>query len=183
MTVALGGQVRGLLGPHVSTRFVTTDDGAYQAALRLRHRVFYEASGIPLHEVPDSLEAASMHLVAEIDREVCGYGRLTPGGRSAQISQMVVDAAWRRRGVGSALLAVLTETAAQLAGHIRLSAQLDAVPFYRSFGFAAVGEPHPSDRLRIPVQDMEMYATAGRLTSSSNCNTCASDALFYLPCT
>jgi len=112
------------------------------------------------------LEAGSLHLVAETGREVCGYGRLTPGGGSAQISQMVVAATWRRRGIGSALLAVLTETAAQQADHLRLSAQLDAVPFYRRFGFVAVGEPHLSDRLRIPVQDMELNATPCRPTSA-----------------
>ena len=138
------------------TRFVTLDESAYRSALQLRHRVFYEASGISLHEVPDAEESASLHLVAEDCGQVCGYGRMISRGKTARISQMVVAEGWRRQGVGSAVLAALVVAASDDVDDIQLAAQLDAVPFYERLGFVAVGEPQPSARLGIPVQTMRL---------------------------
>jgi predicted GNAT family N-acyltransferase len=139
-----------------TTRFVTPDESAYQSALQLRHRVFYQASGISLHDVPDAQELASLHLVAETCGEVCGYGRLTLRGKTAQVSQMVVAEDRRRQGVGSAVLAALLDATGDDVDDIQLAAQLDAVPFYARLGFPLVGEPQLSARLGIPVQTMRL---------------------------
>ena len=63
-----------------------------------------------------------------------GTGRLLPDGH---IGRMAVVKEWRRRGVGAALLQALMAEAQQ-RGHteVALAAQLQAMEFYRGFGFA-----------------------------------------------
>lgn len=142
---------------NVALRFVGRDDDSYAAAVALRHRLFYELSEVTLRDVPDSLEDSSLHLVAEEGGMVLGYGRLTPGGDQAQISQMVVDERWQGRGIGTSILAALISAARNHGvSRLHLSAKLDAVPFYARLGFVEVGEQSASKRLGIPVVRMEL---------------------------
>ena len=104
---------------------------AERALRAVRHAVFVVEQRVPESLEWDDADARSLHALAR-DREdhAIGCARLLPDGH---IGRVAVVAAWRRRGVGSALLRVL--------GHTRviLTAQVDAMPFYERHGFVASG--------------------------------------------
>jgi predicted GNAT family N-acyltransferase len=108
-----------------------------QALRAVRLEVFVREQSVPENLEWDELDAVSLHVVAEAAGAAIGTGRLLPDGH---IGRMAVLAPWRGRGVGSALFRALLE-AALAAGHeqVRLSAQVQAVDFYRRFGFATEG--------------------------------------------
>ena len=109
------------------------------AALRkIREAVFVHEQQVPKTLEWDGMDARCLHVLAEIDGEPAGTGRLLPDG---QIGRMAVLRELRGRGIGSAMLLQLIELAR--AGGMRLlilHAQIHAVPFYRRFGFAVQGE-------------------------------------------
>ena len=116
-----------------------TDWAHEQARLsRVRRAVFIDEQGVPEDMEWDADDAGALHLLA-VDGmgQAIGCARLLPDGH---IGRMAVLAAWRKRGVGHALLAAALG-AAQVRGHttLRLSAQTHAAAFYARAGFVAVG--------------------------------------------
>jgi len=112
-------------------------DAAHLAAIR--RTVFIEEQGVPEALEWDEQDAAAAHLLALADDgSPIGCARLLPDGH---IGRMAVVPAWRRRGVGHALLAA-AEDAARARGHaiVALSAQTHAAGFYARAGYVAVGE-------------------------------------------
>ena len=61
------------------------------------------------------------------------------------LCSLFVEVDFQRQGIGRALLNESIQRCVSLndRGHIKVNAALDAVPFYRSLGFAAGDEPHP----------------------------------------
>ena len=110
------------------------------AARGVRTAVFIREQGIPAALAWDAWDAQAWHALARAaDGEVVGTARLLPSG---QIGRMAVQAGWRRRGVGTALLqALLAQADAAGVGSVFLHAQCSAVPFYVRHGFAPRGEP------------------------------------------
>jgi predicted GNAT family N-acyltransferase len=110
-------------------------------ALRaIRQDVFVREQSVPEPLEWDEFDAVSLHVIAEANGTAIGTGRLLPDGH---IGRMAVLAPWRGQGVGSALFQALLD-AAMAAGHgqVRLSAQVQAVDFYRRFGFATEGQDY-----------------------------------------
>lgn len=110
-------------------------------ALRnVRRQVFVIEQSVPESLEWDEFDVSSRHVLAETKGHPIGTGRLLPDGH---IGRMAVLSAWRERGVGSALLQTLLAAAAN-AGHsrVRLSAQVQAVDFYRRFGFTTEGNAY-----------------------------------------
>lgn len=110
-------------------------------ALRdVRRQVFVIEQSVPESLEWDDFDVSSRHVLAEAKGHAIGTGRLLPDGH---IGRMAVLSAWRGRGVGSALLQALLAAAAT-AGHPRvwLSAQVQAVDFYRRFGFTTEGNAY-----------------------------------------
>ena len=106
---------------------------------RIRHEVFVVEQGVPAALEWDGIDGDCRHALAEDGAgEAVGCARLLPDGH---IGRMAVKAAWRGRGVGSALLAALVAEA-RAAGHARvvLNAQTQALAFYARQGFVASGE-------------------------------------------
>lgn len=114
-----------------------TDRDALRA---VRESVFVREQSVPASMEWDEFDSVSLHVVAEIEAGAIGTGRLLPDGH---IGRMAVLAAWRGRGVGSALFRALLRAAGR-AGHRRvmLSAQVRVQDFYRRFGFEAQGLPY-----------------------------------------
>ncbi len=112
------------------------------AIAHLRRAVFVEEQGVPEALEWEDRDGQCLWFVAHDGRgEVIGIARVTPEGR---VGRMAVGRAWRRRGVGSALLRAAVE-AARARGHqtVYLSAQTHAVPFYARHGFVATGPEYP----------------------------------------
>ena len=105
----------------------------------LRFAVFVGEQNVPSGIELDDKDAQCVHAIAFDDAgKAIGAGRLRPDGH---IGRLVVVKDWHRRGIGAAILEALTEEARK-RGHakVRLSAQLQALEFYREHGFAADGK-------------------------------------------
>jgi len=109
-------------------------------ALRdIRRTVFVVEQRVPEALEWDDADALSQHALAlDAYGNAIGCGRLLPDGH---IGRVAVLPPWRGRGVGAALLALLTD-AARSTGHRRaiLNAQVDAIPFYARYGFVVTGD-------------------------------------------
>ena len=138
-----------------SVSMVSWGDGA--PLLRaVREAVFMREQNVPAELEWDGLDEPSRHVLAlDGQGNAIGCGRITP---DAHIGRMAVLAEWRGRKVGSAMLEALLEYArAQQHAQVQLNAQVQALPFYRRFGFMEeggqfmdAGMPHRKMRLRMP---------------------------------
>lgn len=104
----------------------------------IRRKVFIEEQGVPETMEWDADDAASLHFLALVSAgSPIACARLLPDGH---IGRMAVLPAWRRRGVGRALLdAAIGAARARGDATVRLSAQAHAVGFYVRAGFVAEG--------------------------------------------
>lgn len=111
---------------------------AQKAASPLRFAAFFEPDARPGVEVDDQ-DPQSMHAVAyDPAGKAVGTGRLLPDG---QIGQLAVEKAWRRIGVGAALIEALVGEALKRGyADVTITAPLQAAEFYRAHGFAAEGK-------------------------------------------
>jgi predicted GNAT family N-acyltransferase len=137
--------------PQVECR--PTDWTADRRAIEsVRRHVFVEEQEIPEKDEFDAEDACSVHVLARLNRDPVGTGRLNPAGK---IGRIAVVAGRRGQGIGSQILRDLLDAARQ-AG-IRepfLHAQLQAVPFYEKFGFSREGEEF--DEAGIPHVRMSL---------------------------
>ncbi len=126
------------------------------AALQsLRRQVFIVEQQVPEELEWDADDAVSIHALAlDAAGLPIGTGRLLPDGH---IGRMAVSAAWRRRGVGLAILHWLIDCARRRGdAAVHLHAQMHALGFYASAGFIAhgaefmeAGIPHRAMTLRL----------------------------------
>jgi predicted GNAT family N-acyltransferase len=118
---------------------VLADWGADRQVLeRIRRAVFVEEQQISEIDEWDDEDAQSVHVLARLNRDPVGTGRLSPAGK---IGRIAVNAGLRGRGVGTEILLRLLLEARRLG--IRepfLHAQMQAVTFYGKFGFSREGE-------------------------------------------
>jgi predicted GNAT family N-acyltransferase len=118
---------------------VLADWDADRPALeRIRRAVFVEEQQIGEKDEWDGEDAGSVHVLARLNRDPVGTGRLNPAGK---IGRIAVYAGLRGRGVGTQILLRLLEEARRHG--IRepyLHAQVQAVPFYEKFGFSREGD-------------------------------------------
>jgi GNAT superfamily N-acetyltransferase len=96
---------------------------------------------------PDAVPKGEIRYVVEFDGEIVGFG----GGRSygpvAYVGPMAVDAAWRRRGFGRALLDALILNLERLGAQtILLDATDLGAPLYAAAGFVDVDETRVYER-------------------------------------
>ena len=128
----------------------------------LRARVFREEQHLADLPMTDPDEARSLTLIAELDGEPIGTGRLTPPSpeRLAYLSWIATSRDFRKRGIGTAIVERLVAAADEAAYPMTLlSAQTHAIGFYREFGykpFGAVftvrGIPHQSMSRTRPLR-------------------------------
>lgn len=116
----------------------------------LRREVFIVEQGVPEALEWDEYDAVSVHALALIEGEAVGCGRLLPDGH---IGRMAVRKAFRRQGVGRALLDSLVTTAiGRGLSLLQLHAQTHAQGFYAQAGFVAEGAEF--DEAGIPHRRM-----------------------------
>jgi predicted GNAT family N-acyltransferase len=130
---------------------------ARSRASALRFEVFVEEQGVPREIEIDEHDPLCVHALAlDETGSVVGTGRLLPDGH---IGRMAVRRNWRGRGIGGAILERLIDAArARGDAEIALSAQVQALDFYRAYGFAEEGEryleagiEHQAMRRRLSV--------------------------------
>ena len=115
-------------------------------AAPLRFAVFVEEQGVPFEIELDEYDPVSLHALAFEGDKAVGTGRLLPDGH---IGRMAVLAAYRNKGVGAALLKELMQAAKRRGDReVVLSAQVDAMPFYRAHGFEPEGDEYMEAGIR-----------------------------------
>ena len=107
-------------------------------AAPIRFTVFVEEQGVPRDIELDEHDAFSLHAIVFDQEKPVATGRLLPDGH---IGRMAVLKDWRGRGIGALMLKTLIQRAKERGdAEVALSAQVQAVPFYRAHGFRAVGD-------------------------------------------
>jgi predicted GNAT family N-acyltransferase len=113
-------------------------ESARAQASVIRLAVFVEEQGVAREIEMDEMDAQCIHALAFEDGAAVGTGRLLPDGH---IGRMAILKPWRRRGIGSAILHSLIDAARRRGDRrVMLSAQTQAVEFYRAHGFQPEGE-------------------------------------------
>ena len=119
---------------------------------RLRREVFIVEQGISEADEWDGEDATSVHVLATLNRDPVGTGRMNGAGK---IGRIAVMSGLRGRGIGTLILRRLLQEARRLG--IRepyLHAQVQAVPFYERLGFSRKGDEF--DEAGIPHVRMSL---------------------------
>lgn len=117
---------------------VTTWAADRPALETVRRRVFVVEQGFTEEEEFDTDDPVSVHVLATLNRDPVGTGRLNPAGK---IGRIAVIPGQRGRGAGAAILRLLLQEASRRGvPEPTLHAQLQAVPFYEKFGFSREGQ-------------------------------------------
>jgi predicted GNAT family N-acyltransferase len=115
-----------------------------EAALSVRRRVFIDEQGVsPDLEIDehDALGGETCHVLAVLDQQVVGAGRLRPVAPGlAKLERIALLVECRGRGIGIEITRHL-ETLAQQLGFTQLTmnAQQSAIGFYEKLGYSAAG--------------------------------------------
>jgi predicted GNAT family N-acyltransferase len=111
-----------------------------EAALReIRFAVFVAEQRVPPEIEMDERDARCVHLLARDGAACVGTARIDLE-HAGKIGRLAVLAGHRRHGVGSALMRRCHEIAARHGlREVWCHAQVGAVPFYESLGYAATG--------------------------------------------
>jgi predicted GNAT family N-acyltransferase len=121
----------------------------------VREKVFMREQNVPAELEWDGMDEPCRHVLAlDGQGNAIGCGRITP---DAHIGRMAVLPEWRGRKVGHAMLEALLDYArGRHYPQVELNAQVQALPFYRRFGFAEEGDefmdagiPHRKMRLLL----------------------------------
>ncbi|MDY6980779.1 MAG: GNAT family N-acetyltransferase [Pseudomonadota bacterium] len=112
-------------------------DEARAAIESIRRQVFIEEQQVPETLEWDGLDEQATHLLARVGELPVATARLLPDGH---IGRMAVRQAWRKQGIGMALLERLLDLARERAlPQVFLNAQLAALDFYARAGFHTTG--------------------------------------------
>jgi predicted GNAT family N-acyltransferase len=145
-----------MTAPTLSIR-VVTNKSEWQSAKCVRQEVFVEEQSCPPEEEWDAHDAASRHLIGNVNTETVATARWREvehdGHVMAKLERFAVREPFRGRGYGREMVhAAIAD--AQAAGHSRfvLHAQAHLEDFYGSFGFTSTG--HRFDEVGIPHVEM-----------------------------
>jgi predicted GNAT family N-acyltransferase len=106
----------------------------------VRQEVFVEEQRLAHSVVDDPDDQLSVHVIASIDGEVAGVGRVTFLADDGQIAWVAVRRPLRRHGVGLAIMRQLIGVCIDEGCRtISLNAQTHALSFYERLGFRALG--------------------------------------------
>lgn len=107
---------------------------------RIREQVFIAEQAVPAELEWDAEDAQAVHFLAYEGDYAVGTARLLPDG---QIGRVSVLKDWRGLNVGDTLMAaVIAEAERRGLMEQRLSAQVQAAPFYERHGFRIISDEY-----------------------------------------
>lgn len=110
-----------------------------EKAYAIRKIVFVEEQNCP-PELEWENEEVSIHFLATIDNVPAGACRWRKTDAGYKLERFAVFKAFRKQGVGQALVSAALADLPEGASYVYLNAQLEAMPLYAKFGFVAEGE-------------------------------------------
>ncbi|MCP4346141.1 MAG: GNAT family N-acetyltransferase [Desulfobacterales bacterium] len=103
----------------------------------IRQIVFIEEQNVPEEEEIDEFDPISVHVLAKTGDQYIGTGRVLPDGH---IGRIAVLKDYRGRNIGSEIMLKLIGIAETMdIEQIELSAQVQAMEFYKKLGFHEIG--------------------------------------------
>jgi len=146
----------GTCDPVVQIRPAWTRD-ELEAVYAIREEVFHHEQHLTSLVRDDPDDAYSMNVVATLGGRAVGTGRVTLFGDEAQIAWVAVLPAFRRRGVGRAIMEYLMNwSKAHGARCITLNAQTHALQFYRQLGFEPIGRRFTMGHIEHQLMVLEL---------------------------
>jgi predicted GNAT family N-acyltransferase len=116
-----------------------TNEQDLEKAFAIRKVVFVEEQNCP-PELEWENEDVSTHFLATIDNEPAGACRWRKTDAGYKLERFAVLKAFRKKGVGQALVSAALADLPENASYVYLNAQLEAMPLYAKSGFVAEGE-------------------------------------------
>ncbi|NNH74454.1 GNAT family N-acetyltransferase [Nocardia uniformis] len=111
-------------------------------AFAIRMQVFVEEQGVPAEIEIDELDRTADHLLARLDGQPVGTGRLTVRADIGVLGRLAVSGKSRGTGLGAALVRAIEERARERGlTAVELHSQTQAIGFYERLGYTAFGEP------------------------------------------
>jgi len=121
----------------VRTEIVSFSDFEMQIR-ELRFEVFVGEQGVDPELEMDGLDPDCIHAVAIEDQQVIACGRMQADGH---IGRIAVKGAFRRRGIGKAIMTALHQEAKNRGiAKVWLGSQVRATEFYENLGYKTEGE-------------------------------------------
>ena len=126
-------------------------------AIRLRVDVFIKEQQCEPGWEPDEEDKTSKHFIAKVDNKIVGTARLRQSNQGdAKIERMVIDKAYRGKGVGEGLVRyIVIQAKKSKPKRIWMEAQTQAQKFYEQYGFRTISKPY--DLYGIEHVDMELF--------------------------
>ncbi len=107
----------------------------------LRIEVFVYEQKVPFDLEMDEDDKRAIHVLATLDDEAVGCGRIVFDKEHAHIGRVAVKKKHRGKGIGKQLMLYLINICKDKgAKDIVLHAQLQALKFYKNLGFQAYGD-------------------------------------------
>lgn len=137
---------------------IVTNEEELQQAFHIRKMVFVDEQHVPIEEEIDHLEEEATHfLVTNEQDEPIGAGRFRVVDSYGKVERICVLPQARTTGVGRSLMEVIEQHALSQEIEItKLNAQVQAIPFYESLGYAIMSEefldagiPHRTMKKRL----------------------------------
>jgi predicted GNAT family N-acyltransferase len=117
------------------------DDADLRAIMTIRHQVFVVEQGVTAIVDSDPQDRGADQVVALVDGQIVGIGRLAIYGNEGQIAWVAVLPGYRRLGVGRAVMeCLIAQSDAAGVEILMLNAQTHARRFYRHLGFRPASE-------------------------------------------
>jgi ribosomal-protein-alanine N-acetyltransferase len=114
-----------------------------RSVLRIESQVYPRPWSLSLFMSELALRSSRCYTVARVDGLVVGYAGFLVNGEDAHITNIAVDPAWQRCGIGTRLLAHVVRSAVERgAHHLTLEVRVSnsaAQSLYRNFGFHPAG--------------------------------------------
>ena len=106
----------------------------------IRQEVFVEEQHLTHSVVDEPDDTISVHVLASIESEVVGIGRVTFIGDDGQVAWVAVRHGMRRHGVGLEIMRrLITVCVDEGCSVVSLNAQTHALSFYERLGFRPLG--------------------------------------------
>lgn len=131
------------------------DIDLYKQVLQLRYNEFFGKLGLEEKILQDEYEENAIHLICIHKNELIGYCRLNKEENIGIFSQFVVQAGYRRRGIGKKLMDIIEQKALSLnINLIKMSAKIESINFYKRLGYVEEGEIFSSSKTGLPHQSL-----------------------------
>ncbi len=112
--------------------------------LNIRRKVFIEEQGVPENRELDGQDNNAAHFIARGEKGPIAACRVRFLGDTAKIERVAVLKEYRNHGIGKTLMKHILQDIANKNGiqKVKLSSQVDAIPFYEKLGFQKQGEEY-----------------------------------------